>query len=354
MGANIHINNRPIGCGHPVYIIAELSANHGQSFERCVELISAAKFAGVDAIKLQTYTADTITIDCSNHYFQINQGTAWDGQSLHGLYHEAHTPWEWQPRLKQIANDWGLELFSSPFDVTAVEFLERMEVPAYKVASFELVDTPLLERIGRTKKPVIMSTGMATRAEIELAMETLRLAGTEELALLKCTSAYPAPAKSMNLRTICEMSKVFDVPVGLSDHMLTPEATIASVALGASIIEKHLTLRRSDGGPDAAFSLEPAEFASLVQAIRTTEEALGTVHFGPTTFDSPNRAFRKSLFVVCDIPAGEPFTNQNVRSIRPGYGLEPRYFSDILGKFARNAIVRGTPLSWDLIQDQPH
>jgi pseudaminic acid synthase len=346
------INNRAIGSGHPVYIIAELSGNHMQSFERCVELISAAKFAGVDAIKLQTYTADTITIDCKSHYFQIDQGTVWDGQSLYELYRDAHTPWEWQPRLKKIANDLGLDLFSSPFDATAVDFLELMQVPAYKVASFELVDTPLLERIGRTKKPVIMSTGMATRSEIETAVKSLRSAGTEEIALLKCTSAYPAPAESMNLRTIGEMQKVFDFPIGLSDHMLSHEASIASVALGASIIEKHLTIRRSDGGPDAGFSLEPDEFANLVQAVRTTEEALGTVQFGPTIFDSANRAFRKSLFVVCDIPAGQPFTDKNIRSIRPGYGLEPRFYTEILGKVARNAIVRGTPVSWDLVQDQ--
>ncbi len=342
----LNIQRRRIGSGYPAYIIAELSANHGHSFDRAVELVHAAHRAGADAIKLQTYTPDSITIDCDNEYFQIREGTCWDGKSLYRLYEEAYTPWPWQPRLKAIANQLGLDLFSSPFDATAVEFLEQMNVPAYKIASFELVDVPLLKAVGATRRPVIVSTGMASQQEIRQAVDTLRAAGTDQLALLKCTSAYPASADSMNLRTLPDMAQRFQVPVGLSDHSMTVEAPVVALALGACILEKHLTLDRSEGGPDSSFSLEPAEFAAMVRAVRIAEQTLGTVHYGPNHQDARNRIFRRSLFVVRDVAVGEPFTAENVRSIRPGHGLEPVHYPTILTRHAAAPISRGTPLQW--------
>ena len=340
------INGRPIGNGHKTYIIAELSANHGQSFDRACSLVRFAKEAGADAVKLQTYTADTLTIDCDQDHFRIQQNTIWDGQRLYDLYHEAHTPWEWQPKLKKIANDLGLDLFASPFDDSAVDFLETLDVPAYKVASFEIVDTGLLKRIAATGKPVIVSTGMSTVEEIERAINTLRDHGCPQIALLKCTSAYPAPPESMNLRTIPDLVLRFGLPVGLSDHTLTHESAIASVALGGCIIEKHLTASRADGGPDGSFSLEPAEFAEMVKSVRNTELALGRARYGPTSSDAANRSFRRSLFVVKNVNRGEAFTSDNIRSIRPGQGLEPRFMDDVIGKTATEDIERGTPLNW--------
>lgn len=345
------IAGRPIGLGHPVYIIAELSANHGQSFETAVALIEGAVQAGADAVKLQTYTAETITIDCDLEYFRIGQGTIWDGMNLFQLYQQAYTPWDWQPKLKQVADRLGIHLFSSPFDFSAVDFLEAMTVPAYKIASFELNDIPLLEKVGATKKPVIASTGMATIEEIDLAIQTLRSAGAPQVAILKCTSAYPAQPESMNLQTLVDMASRFQVPVGLSDHTLGHESALLSVALGGCIIEKHLTFSRRDPGPDSSFSLEPGEFAEMVRQVRIAEKALGRVHYGGTENDIRNRAFRRSLFVVADIAAGELITAENVRSIRPGYGLEPKHYRSVLGKRARQAIVRGTPLAWDLLDD---
>ncbi|MFZ5775049.1 MAG: pseudaminic acid synthase [Thermodesulfobacteriota bacterium] len=346
--AEITINGRVIGPGHPVYVIAEMSANHGQDFDQAARIIAAAKEAGADAVKLQTYTPDTITIACDREHFRI-QGTIWNGRTLHDLYAEAYTPWEWQPRLKKIADELGITLFSTPFDVSAVEFLENMDVLAHKVASFELVDTELLEKIGATGKPVIMSTGMASLAEIDEAVATLRRAGAGGIALLKCTSAYPAAPASMNLRTIPHLAQGFGVVAGLSDHTTGLAAPVAAVALGASIIEKHFTLDRSTGGPDSAFSLEPDEFAAMVNAVREAEQALGRVSYDLTEAEQKSRAFRRSLFAVADIRAGELLTPQNVRSIRPGHGLAPKHLASVLGRRASRDIGRGTPLAWELV-----
>lgn len=349
MATSITINNRPIGPGHPVYVIAEMSANHGQKFEQAVEIVKAAKAAGADAIKLQTFSAETHTIDCENNYFRIGGGTPWDGRKLYELYKEASMPWEWQPALKRIADREGIHLFSSVVDPKSLEFLLGMQVPAFKIASFELVDIPLLQRVARTGKPVILSTGMATLEEIELAVRTLREAGNRQLALLKCTSAYPARPEDMNLRTIPDMAQRFGVPVGLSDHTLGIAVPVAAVTLGACIVEKHFTLSRSIPGPDSAFSLEPAEFKQMVDAIRVAEKALGAVNYELTAGEAASRVFRRSLFVVKDMKAGEKFTEENVRVIRPGYGLAPKHLPEVLGKTATRDIPRGTPLAWDMV-----
>jgi len=339
-----------IGFGTPTYIIAELSANHQQKFEQAVRLIHAAREAGADAVKLQTYTPDTVTIDCDNEYFQIRSGTIWDGRTLYDLYGQAYTPWAWQPKLKEITENLGLHLFSSSFDATSVDFLEKMGVPAYKIASFELVDLPLIRQVARTGKPLIMSTGMATLAEIDEAVRVAREAGAEQIALLKTNSAYPAPPEEMNLRTIPHLLEAFRVPVGLSDHTLGTSVPVAAVTLGAKIIEKHLTLTRDAPGPDSAFSLEPQEFRTMVEAVRTTERALGEVRYDVTEHEEASRVLRRSLFVTRDVQAGEPFTVENIRSIRPGYGLHTRFFEVVLGRSASKDITRGTPLSWDLVR----
>lgn len=349
MKQSIQIGGRHIGPGYPCYIIAEMSGNHGQSFDQAVRIIEAAKQAGADAAKLQTYTAATLTLDSNRKWFRVSGGTLWDGRSLYDLYKEAYTPWEWQPKLKEIADDLRLDLFSTPFDDTAVDFLERMNVPAHKIASFEAVDLPLIRRVARTGKPVILSTGMADLGEIDEAVRTFKQSGGRELALLKCTSAYPTPADEMNLRTIPHMAQAFNVPVGLSDHTLGIVAAATAVALGACIIEKHITLSRADGGPDSAFSVEPQEFKSMVDAIRVAEKALGTIHYGLSSSEIKSRVFRRSLFVVKDIKAGECLTGDNVRSIRPSYGLHPRYLDDVLGRVASRDIQCGTPLDWSLI-----
>jgi N-acetylneuraminate synthase len=349
MATTVNIDGRIIGPGHPTYVIAELSANHNQSYERAVKILRAAKKAGADAVKLQTYTPDTITVRSDKACFRIRGGTLWDGRTLHELYGEAYTPWEWQPKLKQVADDIGLDLFSSAFDESAVDFLEEMKVPAHKVASPELVDIPLIQRMARTGKPLILSTGMATREEVEEAMMAARAAGAQQLALLKCTSAYPAPPEEMNLRTIPELAQRYGVPVGLSDHTMGIAVPVAAVALGATIIEKHLTLSRADKGPDREFSLEPNEFKHMVEAVRVAEKALGEVHFGVSPREAASRAFRRSLFVVKDIKQGEVFTEDNVRSIRPANGLHPRHLYEVLGRYAARDIETGTPLSWDLV-----
>jgi pseudaminic acid synthase len=349
MTARFQIGSRDIGSGSPVYVIAELSANHNQDFETAVQTIQAAKDAGADAIKLQTYTPDTITLASERPEFRINAGTLWDGRTLHDLYSEAFMPWEWQPKLKSTAEDLGLDLFSSAFDSTAVDFLERMNVPAYKVASFELVDIPLIQKMAGTGKPLILSTGMATFEEIEEAVQAAGQAGADQIALLKCTSAYPAPPEEMNLRTIPEMMRRFGVPVGLSDHTMGIAAPVAAVALGACIVEKHLTLSRSLPGPDSAFSLEPHEFKSMVDGVRTAEKALGTVDFSARGKQESSKGFRRSLFAVEDIQQGAEFNASNVRSIRPGYGLHPRHLPEVLGKHAARNIEKGTPLTWDHI-----
>lgn len=351
MAASIKLGKRTVGIGQPVYVIAEVSANHHQDFDQAVKIVHAAKNAGADAVKLQTYTPDTMTIASGRPEFRIN-GTIWNGRNLHELYGEAYTPWEWQPRLKQVANDLGLDLFSTPFDATAVDFLEEMGVPAHKLASFELVDIPLIKKMAQTGKPLIISTGMATAEEIEEAVQTARGAGAEQIALLKCTSAYPALPDEMNLRTIPEMARRFDVPVGLSDHTMGVAVPAVAVALGACIIEKHLTLSRTQPGPDSAFSLEPHEFKTMVEAVRIAERALGEVHFGFSTKEASMRVFRRSLFVVQDVKRGEPFTAENVRSIRPGHGLHTRHLTEVLGRHAARDIERGTPLSWELVQQQ--
>src|SRR3984885_9995279 len=345
----IQIGDVGIGEGCPTYCIAELSANHGGDFERAITIVKAAKDAGADAVKLQTYTADTITLASDKKCFQIAGGTLWDGRTLHNLYQEAFTPWEWQPKLKQVADDLGMQLFSSAFDDTAVDFLEQMNVPAHKLASFELVDIGLIRKMARTGKPLIMSTGMASEAEIDEAVRAAHAAGATEIALLKCTSAYPAPPEEANLRTIPELARRFDCPAGLSDHTMGIAAPIAAVALGACIVEKHLTLSRATPGPDSGFSLEPHEFKTMVEAVRTAEKGLGEGHFSLSDKQEALRVFRRSLFVVENVKRGEMFTAMNVRSIRPGYGLHTRHLSEVLGKRAGRDIERGTPLSWDLV-----
>jgi len=345
------INSRVIGPGQPTYVIAELSANHNQDFDRAVRIVRAAKEAGADAVKLQTYTPDTITIRSDRECFRIRGGTLWDGRSLYDLYADAYTPWDWQPKLKEVADELGLDLFSSAFDPSAVDFLEGMNVPVHKIASPELVDIPLVEKMARTRKPLLLSTGMATIEEITEAVDAARAAGAEHIGLLRCTSAYPAAPEEMNLRSIPDLAVRFGVPIGLSDHTPGHAVAIAAVALGASIIEKHLTLARSDGGPDANFSLEPGEFRALVDAIRAAEKSLGEAQYGPTAHEVATRAFRRSLFVVREVKKGERFTTENVRSIRPADGLHPRYLSQILGQQARCDIARGTPLSWELVAE---
>ncbi|MDD3828050.1 MAG: pseudaminic acid synthase [Anaerolineae bacterium] len=344
------IRDRLVEPGQPVYIVAEMSANHNQSFDQAVEIVRAAHEVGADAVKLQTYTPDTLTIQSDNPVFRIGEGTIWASRTLYDLYGEAYTPWDWQPRLKEVAEGLGMELFSSPFDASAVDFLAQMDVAVYKVASFEIVDLPLIRHVARTGKPIIMSTGMATLNEIDEAVRAAREAGAQQIALLKCTSAYPAPPEEMNLRTIPHLAAAFDLPVGLSDHTLGIAAPVAAVALGACIVEKHFTLSRSVPGPDSAFSLEPHEFRAMVQAIREAERALGDVSYEVTGREAASRVFRRSLFVVHDVKAGEILTADNVRSIRPGNGLHTRYLEQILGRRARVDILRGTPLSWDLVQ----
>jgi pseudaminic acid synthase len=338
-----------VGEGEPAYIVAEVSANHNQKYEHAVGIIEAAQRAGADAVKIQTYTPDTMTIDSDREWFQIPGDSVWAGKTLYQLYGEAYTPWDWQPKLKEIALSLGLDFFSSPFDATAVDFLEQLNVPVYKVASFEIVDVPLLRKVAKTRKPVILSTGMASLSEIDEAVRTLREAGSEQIALLKCTSAYPASPEEMNLRTIPNLRSTFNVVTGLSDHTLGSSVALAAVALGASIVEKHLTIARADGGPDSSFSMEPDEFAKMVQGIRQVEQALGSVSYARTAEESKSLCFRRSLFVVRDMKAGEQFTKENVRPIRPGHGLQPRYLDEILGKKAACDIQRGTPISWDLI-----
>jgi pseudaminic acid synthase len=342
------INSRIIQPGYATYIVAEMSANHNQDFDQAVKIIEVAKQVGADAIKLQTYTADTLTIDCDKEYFYI-KGTIWQGKNLHDLYGEAYTPWDWQPKLSEIAKKIGIDFFSTPFDSTAVDFLEKMNVPAYKIASFEIVDLPLIKRVAQTGKPIMMSTGMATLEEINEAVQIIRQAGNDQIALLKCTSAYPALAEDMNLKTIPHLAQSFGVPAGISDHTLGIEVALAAVAVGACIVEKHFTLSRSHPGPDSSFSMEPGEFKKLVEGIRTVEKALGEITYEVTEKQKASRIFRRSLFAVEDIKKGQKITEENIRSIRPGHGLHTRYFDEVIGKNAVCNIKRGTPLSWDLI-----
>ena len=344
------IGKHLIGQGHPTYIIAELSANHGGNYEIAAETIRAMKRSGADAVKVQTYTADTLTIPCDNPPFMIGGGTLWDGKTLHELYQEAFMPWEWQPRLQALAQELDIDFFSTPFDDTAVEFLEKLAVPAHKIASFEMTDHGLLRQVATTQKPVIMSTGMASLAEIEESLAVLKDAQSGPVALLKCTSAYPADPSEMNLLTIPDMQRRFGVPIGLSDHTMGHTVPTAAVALGACIVEKHFILDRSQGGPDSTFSMEPAEFRVMVDAIRITEAALGKAdNYAISEKEAKSKAFRRSLFAVRDIRAGEAFTAENVRSIRPGHGLPPAMLSTVLAGKAACDIERGTPLNSEML-----
>jgi pseudaminic acid synthase len=345
----ITINGRAIGPGRPVYVIAEMSANHAQSFDAAVRLVHAAAEAGADAIKLQTYTPDTITIASDAPPFRHGTGSLWEGTTLHDLYQGAFMPWDWQPKLMDVAREVGIDCFSSPFDPTAVEFLLGLGVPAFKVASFELVDLPLIRLMARSGLPVIMSTGMATADEVDEAVRAAREVGATELALLKCTSAYPSPPELMNLRAIPMMAERWGVPIGFSDHTTGEAAAIAAVALGACIVEKHLTTDHADATADAAFSLDLDEFRRMVAGIRVAERTLGKPVLGPSPEEEDSRRFRRSLFVVEDIRAGEMLTSDNVRSIRPAAGMHTREYEAVLGRRAARDIPRGTPLAWDLI-----
>ncbi|WP_349360297.1 pseudaminic acid synthase [Stappia sp.] len=340
---DIAIAGRKVGPSHPSFIIAELSANHNHDINRAREIVKVAAECGADAIKLQTYTANTLTFDSNDESFQVS-GTIWEGKNLYQLYEEAHLPWEWHEELFDYARSLGMIAFSTPFDFTAVDFLENLNVPLYKIASSELVDIPLMRRVAATGKPVILSTGMGELAEIDEAVRTLRDNGCSDLILLKCTAAYPAPIEEANLATIPHMAQLFDVVAGLSDHTPGSTAPVVATVLGSRVIEKHLTLRRADGGPDSEFSMEPEEFADMVKAVRAAESAIGTVRYAPTAKEMRSRDFRRSLFVVADVKAGDPFTPENVRSIRPATGLHTRHYDDVLGKTASHDIRAGKPL----------
>jgi pseudaminic acid synthase len=344
----VTISGRGIGSEHPPYVVAELSANHGGSIERAIAVMEAAKAAGADAVKLQTYTADTMTIDHDSPDFCI-KGGLWDGRRLYELYQEAHTPWGWHAALFAKGRELGIPVFSTPFDGSAVDFLETLDPPAYKLASFELVDLPLVRRIAATGRPLIMSTGMATPEEIAESVDTFHTGGGHDLILLHCVSGYPTPAEQSNLRRIPALGKQFGCPVGLSDHTLGTEVAIASVALGACVIEKHFTLRRADGGPDSAFSLEPDELRDLVRGVKTAFAALGTGAPARADVEKGNLVFRRSVYVVRDVSAGETLTTDNLRIIRPGYGLLPRDFEKVIGRKARRPLARGTALTWDAV-----
>lgn len=341
----MQIAGRPIGHDHPPYVIAELSANHNGSLDTALKIIDAAADTGADAIKLQTYTPDTLTIDCDLDDFRI-KGGLWDGRTLYDLYGEAHTPWDWHKALFEHAAARGVTIFSSPFDSTAVDFLMELNTPAFKIASFEAVDLPLIRYVASTKKPMIISTGMANDEEVGEAVQAARDGGCQDLILLHCVSGYPAPAEDYNLRTIPDMMARFGIPVGLSDHTQDNTTAIAAVALGAVAIEKHFTLDRRGGGPDDSFSLEPAEFTQLCTSAKTAWMALGKVDYGRKSSETGNVTFRRSLYAVADIAKGEEISAMNVRSIRPGFGMAPKHFSEILGRRARTDISRGTPIRW--------
>ncbi len=345
----IAIDGRRIGPGHPTYVIAELSANHNGDLERARAIVREAAGSGADAVKVQTYTADTLTIVADRPEFMLGSETLWSGRSLHSLYGEAAMPWEWQPELKELAQSLGLQFFSSPFDASSIDFLEDIGVPAYKIASPEIVDLALIERAASTGKPLILSTGMATAVEIDDAVNTASAAGSGGVALLRCNSAYPSPLEEMDLRTIPDMISRWQVPVGLSDHTITMTAAGAAVALGATLLEKHLTLARADAGPDSAFSLEPNEFTETVRAVRATEAAVGAVRYGPSEHEVPSTGFRRSLWIVRDIKKGQVLTAADVRSIRPSGGLAPKHIDSVVGRVAIADAPAGTPVSWELL-----
>ncbi len=344
------IGNKEIGANNPTFIIAELSANHNGNLDVAIETIKAAKRTGADAIKLQTYTPDTMTINADNEHFQINEGTLWDGKTLYELYGEAYTPWEWHDQLFKAAKEEGLLCFSSPFDKTAVDFLEKYDMPAYKIASFEIQDIPLIEYVASKGKPIIMSTGIADEEDIKLAVETCRKAGNNDIILLKCTSSYPAPLELANLNTIPDLKKRFDVEIGFSDHTYGSLAPVVAKTLGANVIEKHFILDKNIGGPDADFSLDEKEFTEMVEAVRNAEKLLGSVSYDVSAKVEKNRKFARSLFVVQDVKEGDIITEENVRSIRPGYGMHPKHLNEILGKSVSKDIKRGTPLTFEDIK----
>lgn len=346
----IQIGNRIIGEGQEVFIVAELSANHCHNLDITLKTIKAMKNAGADAVKVQTLTPDTMTINCDNDYFKIKSGTPWDGKTLYELYSETPLPWEWHAKIQQYANKLGLIFFSTPYDKTAVDFLEKLDVPAYKISSFEISDIPLIEYVASKGKPVIISTGIAVLADIEAAVNTCRKQGNNKIVLLKCTSAYPAPIEEANLKTLPNMAEAFQTIIGLSDHTLGHSAVLASVVLGAKIVEKHFILDRTIGGPDAAFSMEPNEFQCMVKSIKEIEKALGSVTYELSASSAKNAIFVRSLFVVRDIKKGEHFSSENVKSIRPGFGMHPKFLSEIIGKIARREIKKGEPLSWNMIK----
>ncbi len=344
----MRIGGREIGTEFPAYIIAEMSANHAGSLKRAKEIIHAAKESGADCIKIQTYTPDTMTIDCDNPYFYISKGT-WDGENLYRLYEKAYTPWEWQQELKEEAEKAGIDFLSTPFDKTSVDFLEGLGVTAYKIASFELVDLPLVTYVAAKGKPIILSTGMSSLGEIEEAVAAIRSAGNDQIVLLRCASAYPAITDDMNLRTMQNMADTFQVPVGLSDHSMGSVGAITAVALGAAVIEKHFCLDRSIENPDSSFSMNPQEFRKMVQDVRQAQRAVGTVKYGVSRQEESSIVFRRSIFCVKDIRKGEKLTEENIKVIRPGYGLKPKYYAQVLGQTALQDIERGTPLQFSLI-----
>lgn len=350
--SNTAIGGRVIGPEHPPFIVAEMSGNHDRSLERALAIVDAAAGTGVDAVKLQTYTADTMTIDHDGPGFRIDDpDSLWFGKTLYALYEEAHTPWDWHAPIMERCREKGLLCFSTPFDESAIEFLEQLEVPAYKIASFENVDLELLAGVARTRKPVVLSTGLATLEELEQAVAVLRDNGCSDLILLKCTSAYPAPPEAANLRAMNALRERFETLVGLSDHTLGSTVSVASVSIGGCFIEKHFTLDRAAGGVDSAFSLEPDEMAELVSSCRTAWESLGTSALGPAEVERASLVFRRSLYVLEDMEAGTPFSTENLRSIRPGFGLPPKELPKVLGKRAARRIARGTPLDWSLVAD---
>lgn len=340
------IAGRQIGAAHPPYVIAEISANHNGTLGRAIEILEASAAAGADAVKLQTYRPETITIDHDGPGFTI-EGGLWHGRRLFDLYAEAHTPWEWHAPLFRRGRELGLAVFSSPFDATAIELLASLDAPAYKIASFEAIDLPLIRQAAAQGKPLVVSTGIADVGEIGEAVTAAREGGCKQVCLLHCVSGYPTPAREANLLTISDMSERFGVEVGLSDHTLGTAVAVAAVALGASVIEKHVTLRRADGGPDSAFSLEPEELGQMVRDVRMAWEARGAVDYGRKPSEAGNARFRRSLYAVADIDAGEEFSERNIRSIRPGFGMAPKHLPEIIGRRARRAMARGTPLSWE-------
>ena len=346
----MQINGRSIGLDARPYLIAEMSGNHNHSLDRALEIVDAAAASGADAIKLQTYTADTITLDCDGPGFIIeDEKSLWNGRRLYELYDEAHTPWDWHGPIIERAKKHGIDCFSSPFDYSAVDFLESLDVPAYKIASFESIDLPLIRKVAATGKPMIISTGMASVVEIGEAIRTAQEAGNDQICILKCTSTYPATPESTNIRTIPNMRETFGLEVGLSDHTMGTGVAVGAVALGAVLVEKHFTLRRSEGGVDSYFSLEPAEFQSLRDETERAWQALGQVTYGGTQSEEGSKQFRRSLYVAADMKEGDAFSSENLRSVRPGFGLSPKFYDILIGKKVNRTVSKGTPVNWDLI-----